>query len=80
MRYVGGVALHPAAVVALVAMRQPAAAFLRARRVPEVYGRIVPPAVVGATLQVALVILRGPDGWYTGSHVTGLDLMLANVC
>lgn len=67
------------AIVALVAMRQPVSAFLRARRVPEIYGRIVLPAVVGAAIEVALVIMRGPEGWYTGSHLSGLDLMLANV-
>jgi hypothetical protein len=66
-------------ITAAAIMAEPLVMFARMRSTSPLFRPIVIPAVVGAAIELALILLRGPNGWYTGSHAAGLDLLMANV-
>jgi hypothetical protein len=63
--------------VALLAIAGSIGPMLTSPQVRAVLQRALLPATAGATVEMVLVLLRGPQHWATNSHLAGVDLMLA---
>ncbi len=63
--------------VALIAFAGAIGPLLAARSARSIVSTALLPAAAGAGLEVALVVVRGPQHWATSSHLAGVDLMLA---
>ena len=63
--------------VAAVAIAASFIPLLAGRELRPIVLRALVPAAIGAAVEVALVVVRGPQHWSSTSHLAGVDLMLA---